>query len=189
MRFLTTEAKDTRKQKMIGIGLFGGIALLICGGLLTWVLSMGSVFRATYTRDTLRNDAVTDIGVGAYVPWGVLIMAIGALSAVTAVVYGLMQVKGQNSGPRRIIPNCRIVARFAADKTGVLYTEPGQIEFIDNLKFCVRMVSQMEGSVEYECSEEVFWSCGEGMVGDAEFQGKWIGAFRPYAEQPINIQR
>ena len=179
MRIATTERKDTKKQSFIGWGLFGGFLVFICGGIVTWMLSMASVFHATATRDP-NTGAVRSMGDGVLIPWGVLIMTLGALTMVSSVIYGLVQAKGSNRGPRRILQKVRVVARFATDNSGVLYTEASQMEFIDNLKFYVRISSATEGSIEYQCTEEVFWMCGEGLEGDAEIQGRWIGGFRPY---------
>jgi hypothetical protein len=180
----TTEAKDNKKQSLVGFGLFGGLIVFICGGILTWVLAMGSVFRATYTRDPL-TDAVNDIGVGVHIPWGVLVMTLGALSMLASIGYGFLHMKGSKKGPRQILQGVRVIARFATDKTGILYTEPGQMEFIDGLKYYVRILSPTEGSVEFESIEDVFWTCGEGMTGEAEVQGRWIGRFVPYADQQV----
>lgn len=179
MRLLTTENRDNRKQSLIGFGLAGGFVIFICGGILTWMLSMSSVFHATATRNPYTG-AVNSMGNGVYIPWGVLVMTLGALAMVVSVVYGLSQARNPAKGNRRMISNVRVIARFAADGTGVLYTEAGQMEFIDNLKYYVRITSALEGSFEYQCSEEIFWRCGEGLSGDAEIQGRWLGAFDPY---------
>ncbi len=179
MRFLTTENKDNRKQSIIGFGLAGGLVIFVCGGILTWMLSMSSVFHATATRNPYTG-AVNSMGNGVYIPWGVLIMTLGALTMVASVIYGLSQARNPAKGNRRIVSNVRVVARFATDGTGVLYTEAGQMEFIDNLKYYVRISSASEGSVECQCVEEVFWRCGEGLSGDAEIQGRWLGGFTPY---------
>ena len=179
MRFLTTEKKDSNKQSFIGIGLFGGLVVFVCGGILTWMLSMSSVFHATATRDPLTG-AVNNMGNGVYIPWGVLVMTLGALAMVASVIYGLSQARNPAKGNHQLLRGARVIARFASDKTGMLYTEAGQMEFIDGLKFYVRIVSSTEGSMEYQCAEEVFWMCGEGLEGDAEIKGRWLGSFRPY---------
>ena len=61
-----------------------------------------------------------------------------------------------------------------------MLTEAWHFEEADRPKFYIRMQTPTGGSYEYETSEETFWQCGEGMVGEAEIQGKWLGKFVPY---------
>ena len=179
MRFATTERKDIRKQSFIGMGLFGGLLVFVCGGILTWMLSISSVLHATATRDP-DTGAVNSMGNGVYVPWGILIMTLGALVAAASVIYGLVHARNPSKESHQFIQNARVIALFAPDKTGVLYTEANQMQFIDGLKYNVRIVSASEGSIEYQCVEEVFWMCGEGLEGDAQIRGRWLGGFKPY---------
>ena len=163
MRFATTERKDIRKQSFIGMGLFGGLLVFVCGGILTWMLSISSVLHATATRDP-DTGAVNSMGNGVYVPWGILIMTLGALVAAASVIYGLVHARNPSKESHQFI----------------LYTEANQMQFIDGLKYNVRIVSASEGSIEYQCVEEVFWMCGEGLEGDAQIRGRWLGGFKPY---------
>lgn len=184
MRWVTTEEKDKRKQYGVGCGIGLGAIISVLSLIVGYALTAGSVHRATYTRDPINND-VKDIGVGVYIPIAVLMFVGGLLLSIGSLVYGIMQEKTKNEGPRKVIQNARIIARFAIDRSGMLQTDESQFEFLENLRFYVRIMSPAEGSLEYECSEAVFYGCGEGMMGDAEVQGRWIGAFRPYVGAPV----
>ena len=61
-----------------------------------------------------------------------------------------------------------------------MVTDESEFEFLDRPRFYVKILSPTDGSVEYQCHLAVFLNCGEGMMGDAEIQGQWLGAFRPY---------
>lgn len=143
------------------------------------MLALSSVFTATATRNP-NTGAVNDMGAGTSIPWGMLIMTLGVITMVLSVVYGLVNARAPGKGSRSLVQNATVIARFATDDSGVLYTEQEQIEFLEDPKYYVRISSAIHGSIEYQCVEEVFWMCGEGLKGDAEIQGRWLGAFTPY---------
>jgi hypothetical protein len=47
-------------------------------------------------------------------------------------------------------------------------------------QYLVRIQLSGVGSTELECRPETYFAAGEGMVGEAEVQGKWLGKFSPY---------
>ncbi|MBS1700414.1 MAG: hypothetical protein JST12_02030 [Armatimonadetes bacterium] len=179
MKPQTTEDREKMRHLAVGGGLIGGVVLFLCGGVITWMLAISSVFTATATRNP-NTGAVTDMGEGVHIPWGVLVMALGLIIAVMSVIYGLVNARSPGKGTRMTFANMTVIARFATDGTGVLYIEQSQIEFLDDPKYYVRLSGATEGSMEYQCVEEVFWMCGEGLKGEADIQGRWLGAFRPY---------
>ena len=183
---LISEDSDKRKHLIIGGGLVLGFIMCACGGVFTWMFAMSSVFTATATRDPNTGE-VHNMGAGMNIPWSMLVVAMGLVIMVMSVVYGLVNAKGPAKGPRTLVKNAQVSARDAMDDTGAMHTEAGQMEFYDDLKYYVRLSAAGIGSVEYECVDEVFWMCGEGMKGDAEIQGRWLGAFMPYQTPHVPV--
>ncbi|OWU66332.1 MAG: hypothetical protein CBB60_000040 [Armatimonadetes bacterium Cent15-Ar3] len=175
----TTEQKEKSKQYVLGCTILFGISLAICSGGLGYMFSVSSVYRATYTREPV-TDKITDMGTGSLVPLTLTGIFLGVCIAIGGLVYGYLQEKNKNQGARLVLPSSRIIARFAIDKNGLLITDETSFEFQEKLRFYVRVLSPTEGSLEYECAEPLFYQCGEGMIGDVEITGRWIGAFRPY---------
>jgi hypothetical protein len=178
MRWRTTEQKDNQKMTLIIWSSVVGFVLMICSGFFTWWMTTASIYRATYTRGP--GGQVNDIGVGKFIPLGVLGIFLGSILGVVGLFYGLWISKTEHIGKRKVIGHARILARFGIDDEGRMQTDETQLEFLDGIKYYVRVLSPTEGSIEYQCVEEVFYACGEGMMGEAEIQGKWLGAFRPY---------
>ncbi len=179
MRWVTTEEKEKRKQYAVGCGVLLGALISISSLFVGYALTSASVHRATITRDP-TNGNVNDIGVGVYIPIAVVMFFSGILLSIGTLLYGYFQEKNKNQGARIVHQGSRIIARFAIDKNGLLITDESSFEFQDKLRYYVRVLSPTEGSLEYECAEPVFYQCGEGMLGDIEITGRWIGAFRPY---------
>lgn len=175
----TTENKEKTKQYVLGCTIIFGFVLAICSSGLGYMFSVSSVYRATYTRNP-NTGQINDMGPGALVALALLGIFLGVCIAIGGLLYGYFQEKNKNEGVRMVIGHARIIARFAIDKNGYLITDESSFEFQDKLRYYVRILSPTEGSLEYECSPPVFYQCGEGMLGDAEITGRWIGAFRPY---------
>ena len=179
MRWVTTEEREKRKQYAVGCGVLFGALVSISSLIVGYALTSASVHRATYTREPI-TDKVNDIGVGVYIPVAVVMFFGGILIITGTLLYGYFQEKNKNQGARLVHASSRVIARFAIDKNGLLITDESSFEFQDKLRYYVRVLSPTEGSLEYECAEPVFFQCGEGMIGDIEITGRWIGAFRPY---------
>lgn len=94
--------------------------------------------------------------------------------------YGIFSEKNQYSGARRTLTHCRIIARYALTRDHRMVTDETEFEFLDRPKYFVKILHPQEGSIEYQCVPPVFFNCGEGMMGDADIQGQWLGSFRPY---------
>jgi hypothetical protein len=179
MRWITTEEREKRKQYAVGCGVLLGALVSVSSIIVGYALTSSSVHRATYTREP-TSGKVNDIGVGVYIPVAVVLFFGGILICIGSLLYGYFQDKNKNQGARIVRPSSRIIARFAIDKNGIQITDESSFEFQDKLRYYVRVLSPTEGSLEYECAEPVFYQCGEGMIGDIELMGRWIGAFRPY---------
>ena len=115
--------------------------------------------------------------------------AIGLLGGIGMLVFvmffGATIGVTENRGIRKTDPNTRVIARYATNARGE--TLPLEWDFPDpDTKFFVRMEISGGQRVEFRCVKEVFLECGEGMRGESQFQGRWLGMFKPYiGVQPI----
>jgi len=170
---------ETFKQGAIGYSLLGGCALSVISLILIGMFTMGGVFRGTYTRDPFTNK-ITDAGTLNFVPIAFSFFALGVLLMFGAVVYGLYSSATEQTGPRKSHP-VKVLARYAFNREGLMIISEWEIEEAENPRFYVRLDFGTEmGTLECECSESIFYQCGEGMNGMAELQGKWLGSFIPY---------
>ena len=165
MSFLNREGREVTRQYLVGLGLFGGAILIVCSGIFTYICTVSGVYRATYTRNP-NTGTPGDMGNSVYIWLGLAGILIGVLVCLGAIGYALFYEKTKNSGVKRTIQGVKILARFAISKDGTQSSDPADLEFMERPKFYVRLISAQDGSVEYECVEQVFLQCGEGMVGD-----------------------
>jgi F0F1-type ATP synthase membrane subunit c/vacuolar-type H+-ATPase subunit K len=170
---------DPTKEKAIGCAMVAGIAMVLVGLGLTWLFAVGGVFRGTYTREPITNR-ITDAGTLNLVTLSLTLVALGLIVGLGALGYGFFYDKVANHGRRETIANARILSRYAYSKDGTMLTNSYDFEFANEPRFYVRMQTAQDRISEYECAEAVFYTCGEGMYGEAEIQGKWIGKFIPY---------
>lgn len=161
------ERRLERRDTIIGWFMFGGLIMMVVCGLGTYFFAVGGVIGGMKIDDTFN-----------VIKW---LPAVGFVLYVSGLVYGIHSEKTQHSGDRRQLQQCRILARYAITRdTHRMVSDESEFEFLDRPKFYVKVLSPVEGSVEYQCHHAVFLNCGEGMMGDAEIQGQWLGAFRPY---------
>lgn len=176
---MSVVVKEVFQQKTIGCVMVGGVIMFCCSGLLMIPMGFGGVFRGTYTREPV-TDKITDAGTLNLIPILFVFMTLGVAMLVGGVFYGLWVVKNENKGPRQTIEYFKVMARYAYDKNGFYLSDDSQIEFGEGPRFYVRGVTPNGIRLEYEASEQVWRQCGEGMDGEVELQGKWIGRFTPY---------
>jgi hypothetical protein len=170
---------DPFKEKSIGFAFVTSIVLIVIGLACTALFAMGGVFRGTYTREPLTNK-ITDAGTLNWVPMSLTLVALGVVIGLVAIGYGFFYDKTANTGKRQTIANARILSRYGYTKDGTMLTNSYEFEFANEPRYYVRMQTDHDRISEYECVEAVFFSCGEGMYGEAEIQGKWLGKFVPY---------
>jgi len=163
----------------VGWLLVGGFAITIISGILLWMFSVAGIYRGTYTRTPITNQ-ITDPGTLNLVPLTILGIVVGLLMMFGGLGYGFWTMSTEKSGQRKTISNFRVLARYCYDRTQQLLTSDVDIEIADRPRFYVRGV-QPDGVVgEFETTIEVYYQAGEGMYGEAELQGKWLGRFVPY---------
>jgi hypothetical protein len=163
---------------MVGCLLIGGAGIAVISFGLMWVFSVAGIYRGTYTRTPVTNE-ITDAGTLNLVPLMLTFAVIGILMFIGGLGYGFWIVKQEKEGPRQQISNFRVMARYAYDKEGYHLVDDEQIEFANSPRFYVRGQQPNGVTSEYEASEAVWRQCGEGMYGEAELQGKWLGRFTP----------
>ncbi|CAN5417010.1 hypothetical protein BH11ARM1_BH11ARM1_14950 [soil metagenome] len=179
--------KELFKQKLIGFGIFGGIGVIVISFILIWVFAAAGVFRGTYTRTPVTNE-ITDAGTMNLVPMMILFLAIGILMVIGSIGYGLWLVNSENTGPRNKIENFKVIARYAYDRNQNLVVDDQMIDYSAGVKFYVRGAAPSREHLEYQTTRDMWYQCGEGMFGEVELQGKWIGRFTPYIGVPEVIQ-
>ncbi len=169
------------KEKTVGCALATGVTLIICSLGLTWLFSVAGIYRGTYTREPITNK-VTDAGTLNLLT--ITFIVIGVLIAGGAIAYGLWLNANRANGPRKLWEGVRVVARYGYSGDGVLLVSEWELEVADNPKYYVRLLLPDGHQDEFECTPSVFFHAGEGMVGDAEVQSKWLGHFRPHIGVP-----
>lgn len=150
---------DPTRESRIATGMLGGIIAAVGGVVLVLVGVMG--------------------GNGMLLTVGILVAVGGVASMAISVGAGLNRVRGdQNSRTVTEARGCRVVARFGMNELGEMLfdIEP---QDIDDLKYFVRLQFADGRQGEFKTSWEVFAAAGEGMFGDASFQGDWLGRFTP----------
>lgn len=155
---------DPTRESRIATGMLGGIIAAVVGVVLVLVGVMG------------RN--------GLLMSSGILLAVGGIVSMAVSVGAGLNRVRGdQKTRAVTEARNCRVVARFALNHLGEMLfdIEP---QDIDDLKYFVRLQFADGRQGEFKTTWEVFSAAGEGMYGDAAFQGDWLGRFTPQTRLP-----
>ena len=167
------------KERIVGWLLVLGLIITVISGILLWMFSVAGIYGGTYTRTPITNQ-ITDPGALNLAPLAILGIAIGVLMMFGGVGYGFLAMANEKKGPRRTVSNFRVLARYCYDHSMQLITAEWDIDVADRPKFYVRGAFE-DGQVgEFETSLEVYHQAGEGMTGDAELQGRWLGRFAPY---------
>lgn len=111
-----------------------------------------------------------------------LLLAFGGIAAsITGLLWGQKIAAGQpKSAAWNEVPDCQIIARFCLNPQGDMAfdTDP---DLSQELRYFVQIAFHGGGRGEFRCAPEVYFQCGEGMRGAADFQGDWLGRFRPFA--------
>ena len=118
-----------------------------------------------------------------------LLMVLGIGLIVMAVVYGIAYEKGTRRGPARVEPNCRVMARYGTNRDHEVVSADWATDDPEDFKPFVRMYSPTKGAMELECAMPVWEQCGEGLLGDAVIQGRWLTSFTPKIGAPQSPTR
>lgn len=164
---------DPTKERLLGWLIYGGCGLFVIGLgglLLTLLFSFGVMMGAS------GEGPVGNVIVG----FTIFCLVGGIVAGVTGLVVGHVFNARIHSGPRSTLPHAFIVGKFALDEDQNPVISTWEWTERDDLRFFVRMRTDRQRVSEYECHKDVFFLCGEGMTGQAEVQGRWLGRFTPY---------
>lgn len=174
--------KSAFEEKTVGCVLASGCGVSVLAIGLIWLFSVAGIYHGTFTREPVTNR-ITDAGTLNLLPLMILLLVVGVLLIGGAIGYGLWRNANDAKGARVVQPQLRILSRMCYEK-GILLTTDIDIEMAERPRFYVR-AQYPNGEVdELECVMEVFYQAGEGMVGEAEIQGRWLGRFTPYIGVP-----
>lgn len=177
--------RSTTQEGLVGVLLVAGFLVSAISLGFGWMFGVAGVYRGTYTRDTLHNDKITDAGAMNLLPVTLVFLVIGLLMFAGGLALGFGVISCHKKGPQKQIDYFRILARFATSRSGALLSD-WELENADRPRFYVRATYPNAHVEEYEVAPEMYLQCGEGMVGQAEIQGRWIGRFTPYIGEPIS---
>ena len=130
------------------------------------------------SADMFRSGNVT-MGSAGMALFGVILL-FGGLGLLTfTMVTGATIGSLEKRGARKVDRNTKVLARYATNRRGE--TLILEWEFDDpSTRFFARLRLSDGSTAEFQCVKEVFDQCGEGMTGEAHYQGRWLGGFRPY---------
>jgi hypothetical protein len=175
------------KERIVGWLLVGGLVLTVISGGLCWLFSVAGIYRGTYTRTPVTNQ-ITDPGTINLVPLTILGFVVGLAMMFAGVGYGAWSMAKSRKGPRRVVPNFKVLARYCYDSGQNLITADYDVDVAENPRYYVRGVLENGVVGEFETSPQVYYNAGEGMYGEAELQGQWLGRFMPYIGAGIQSQ-
>lgn len=159
---------DDSSENIASNWLLGGFGSLGCGGLL---LVLGPML---------------GIATKSPVPMalGFLLIGAGVLMVGGSLIYGLNRHGERFTGEQTRRSGVRILNKYVYDRDNNLLMDDYLIDTADEPRFYVKIELAPGNSVEFETAREVFDSCGEGMRGEATFQGKWLSMFVGHIARP-----
>lgn len=166
---------ESRKESMVGCALVGGLILAGLGMALTIMLYMGGA-TALMKRQDPGVWAIRGLGPG--------LVLLGLLTSAGALVYGIREGRRVTGKGAMVDPGARVLARYAVARNGEMVVDEWLFDETDGLKFYVKLELTGGAIREFQCLRPVLAQCGEGMVGAATFDGKWLGSFVPTLGKP-----
>ena len=148
------------------------IVLVLCG-IFGLMLGMGSGSLQMIRPAGVTYPSVAVAALGAILFFGGLALLV--FTVISAFAVGT----ADKSGARRVDQRAKIIARYALNRQNETVISDDDLDDPET-RFFARVILTDGTRVEFQCVREVFFQCGEGMTGEAHFQGRWLGAFRPY---------
>lgn len=157
---------NARRENQIAWMLVLGIAISLAG-IVVSILGFGSAM-------SLKSKSPV-----AFIAMGPVMILAGIALAGYGVFYGHYSNKKSASGGLQVLNGCYIVGRYATNEIGEMVFS--DFEDLDHpkAKFFVRIKTAGGVDGEYECSRELIRNIGEGMVGNVQIRGRWLGSFTP----------
>ena len=168
---------DPTREKLTASAIALGILLMLGSGFFGYAIFAAGMHQVLASRGGTRGDL--DL-----LPIVLLVFTVGLVLCAGAVAYGLLYDRRVASGPRRVIADALVLSRYATNRRGD-YLSDWELEDADDPRFFVRMRLPGGRSAEYPVAAETYFNCAEGMPGEVEMKGRWVGRFTPYiGERP-----
>lgn len=171
------------KEKIVGFAIVAGAVIAVLAFVAMATFAGGGIMHGTATR-TPETDEITDIGALSWVPVVHLVFVFGLLMMLGGIGYGLWTHHHRNRGARLTHEHARVLARYGYTRDWHMLTADWELEQADDPRHYVKLRLPTGEVEEFECSPETFFHCGEGMEGEAQTEGKWLGRFVPYIGIP-----
>jgi hypothetical protein len=157
---------NARRENQIAWMLFLGVGMSLVGIFVT-MMAFGSAIGMKSTTPVLL------------IALGPIMIVGGILLAGWGIFAGHMTNRKAENAGARWLSNCYVVGRFAVNQNGEMIFS--DFEDLDHprTKFFVRLKGQDGQDDEFECSQDLIAQIGEGMVGNVQVKGRWLGSFTP----------
>ncbi|RYG39379.1 hypothetical protein EON81_01205 [bacterium] len=169
---------DPRREKIVGFLLVISAIGMILGVGLSWLFTVAGGFRMTATRNPYTG-APTEGGTLNLLPLTLLLFTASLLLCVGCLFYGIRYQKQSATGPRQVVENACVIARYMVGPNGEYLVESFDDGTID-ARYYVRLQTGYNHIYEYETSKGNYYQCPEGAFGEAELQRRWLGRFTVY---------
>ncbi|MBS1716581.1 MAG: hypothetical protein JSS72_02470 [Armatimonadetes bacterium] len=166
------QRQEQRRAGLIAFLVLGGIVLIGFSYLLGLTFGWVTILSIP-THGTKSNGALAQMGLSA------LGFLVGFGMIVAGIALGFAIHITRFFGFRRTVTHCKIIARYVLNSEHQHASED-DVAVGQSVRYYVKLAAPYRGPMEFECVPDVFFSCGEGMVGEAQFQGRWLGRFTPY---------
>lgn len=105
-----------------------------------------------------------------------LLLAGGVMGGIG---YMIWRDRRPEAGTRRTVAGAYVITRCGYEK-GRLITSDYDFDVAERPRFYVTLQLPDGTRGEFETVKEVYFNAGEGMTGEAELKGRWLGRFLPY---------
>lgn len=155
---------NARRENQIAWMLVGGVGVSILGLFVTILMFVSAMGLRSKTPLIL-------------VALGPIMIVGGVVMAGWGVFFGHMTNRSASNAGVRGLNHCYVVGRFAMSPRGEMIFS--DFEELDDpkTKFFVRLKLPDGRDDEFECSQELISQIGEGMVGNVQVKGRWLGSF------------
>ncbi|RYG49665.1 hypothetical protein EON79_00540 [bacterium] len=169
---------DPRREKIVGFLLVASALGMVAILGLSWFFSVAGGFSMTATRDPI-SGAPTDGGTLNMLPLMLLFFVVCLGVFIGCLFYGIQYQKRSASGPRQVVENARVIARYLVGPNGEYLVESFDDDTV-SVRYYVRLQTGFNQTYEYETSADTYYQCPEGAFGEAELQRRWLGRFTVY---------
>lgn len=168
-----------RRGGGIGFTMVAGAIVAVIGAVLSFTVTLAGGVQTVANRDPI-SGAMRSRGDLNLLPLTFTIFMLGVFIFAGGLFYGLYHAKGTTRGARKVLPNMFVVGRICVGPDHVLLHDEWSQMNTEKARFYLHLRDEQGVVEEYECLPAVFFASGEGMYGEAELQGRWVGRFTAY---------